>query len=135
MLGIDLSFQDFESEINELPGEYAPPNGVLRLALSNAEPAGCVALRRLEGKVCEMKRLYVKPAFRGRSIGGKLAEEVINEARKLGYVAMRLDTLPALGEAIALYKSMGFREIAPYRYNPIAGSLFLELDLRNEYGI
>jgi ribosomal protein S18 acetylase RimI-like enzyme len=124
-LPFSLAFQDFDRELAELPGAYAPPGGALLLVRS----AGCVGLRPLEGETCEMKRLYVRPAARGRGIGRRLAEAAVSEARRLGYARMRLDSTPGMEAAQALYIELGFREIAPYRVNPVPGTRFFELEL------
>lgn len=131
-LGISLCFQDFESELAGLPGDYAPPDGALILAHGGGgELVGVVALRALDraAGICEMKRLYVAPAGRGQGLGRRLAEAVMAEGRRLGYRAMRLDTLPSMREAQGLYDRLGFRDIANYNGNPVAGTRFLEKDL------
>ena len=119
----------FEQELTELPGEYSEPKGCILLAFLESALVGCVALRPLTSDVCEMKRMYVRPAFRMQGIGLALAREVIAEARKRGYERMRLDSLPTMKEAQALYRSLGFREISAYRLNPIEGAVFMELEL------
>ena len=128
-LGFDLSFQDFKEELAELPGGYAPPDGRMLLGLWDAEITGCVVLRRIDETTCEMKRLYVRPAFRGRGVGKALAVAIIREARNIGHQRMRLDTVPWMTEAITLYESLGFRDIEPYRHNPIEGARYMELVL------
>jgi ribosomal protein S18 acetylase RimI-like enzyme len=128
-LSFDLAFQDFASELSTLPGEYAPPEGALLLARVDGEPGGCVALRRIDGSTGELKRLFVRPSCRGLGLGRLLATEAIELARSRGYSALRLDTTPEMAAARALYRSLGFREIAAYRSNPVQGASFLELDL------
>jgi putative acetyltransferase len=125
-LGIHPCFEGFGEELAALPGSYAPPSGRLLLALQRGDLAGCVALRRLTPEVCEMKRLYVRPGVRSHGIGRMLAERIIHEGKAAGYRRMRLDTLPTMTAALALYRQLGFREIAPYRHNPVEGAVFLE---------
>ena len=129
-LGISLCFQNFDRELASLPGEYAPPDGRLLLAFEDEELAGCIALRKIRATTCEMKRLFLRPEFRGRGLGRVLVERIIEEARQIGYTQMCLDTLPGrMDQAIALYKSIGFKEIEPYYNNPVAGATFMELRL------
>ncbi len=129
-LGFDLCFQSFEQELAELPGKYSSPRGRLLLAQQGGRYVGCVALRPLQNNICEMKRLYVCPEARGMKLGRALAERIIAEGRALGYAAMRLDTVPGvMDSAIALYRTLGFKEIAAYCNNPVAGAIFLELKL------
>lgn len=128
-LGFSLCFQGFDKELAELPGKYAPPTGCLLLASEGKQPVGCVALRSLSARICEVKRLYVRPGQRGKSLGRRLVEAIQEEARTRGYELMRLDTLPAMQDAIALYRRIGFREIPPYNHTPVAGALFFEIEL------
>ncbi len=128
-LDVDLCFQSFEQELAGLPGKYAPPEGALLLALDRQQAAGCVALRKIQDGVCEMKRLYVRKPYRGRGLGRILAARIIAEASHLGYGLMRLDTLDSLVAAIGLYKSLGFQATAPYYDNPLEGVTYLELKL------
>ena len=131
-LGFSLCFQNFDQELKNLPGAYAPPDGRLLLALENDQLAGCIALRKLGDGVCEMKRLFVRPAYRATGLGRVLVESIIDEARNLGYTRMRLDTIPGkMDKAIALYHSIGFVEIEPYTQNPVEGAKFMELKLAN----
>jgi ribosomal protein S18 acetylase RimI-like enzyme len=129
-LGFSLCFQNFDQELAGLPGDYAPPQGRLLLAECQGQLAGCVALHPLEPGVCEMKRLYLRPQFRGQGLGRALAERIIAEARQTGYRRMRLDTVgPVMKDAVAMYRKLGFKEVAPYRANPIAGAMYMELEL------
>jgi ribosomal protein S18 acetylase RimI-like enzyme len=129
-LGFSLCFQNFDKELAELPGDYAPPEGRLLVAEYENQLAACVALHKLEPGICEMKRLYLRPTFRGKGIGRILAQRIIAEARQIGYHCMRLDTVePVMKDAVAMYRRLGFKEIAPYRPNPIAGAMYMELEL------
>ena len=128
-LGVDLSFQGFEEELNTLPGKYAEPEGCIILASVEDAPAGCVALRKINNEICEMKRLYVKSQFRSLGLGKKLANSIIEKARELGYEYIRLDTLPTMKRAQEMYREMGFYEIEPYIYNPVEGTRYLEKKL------
>ncbi len=127
-LGFSLCFQSFDEELKGLPGAYGPPSGRLLLAHFADHAAGCIALRKLDTGICEMKRLYVRPDDRGKGLGKMLVERVISEARDIGYERMRLDTIePAMPDAVSLYRRTGFREIAPYSVIPVAGALWMEL--------
>ena len=128
-LGVDLCFQRFKEELASLPGLYAPPRGRLLLALVGDEVAGCVGLRPMDEMVCEMKRLFVRPAFRGSGVGRRLAETVILEARNTGYRRMRLDTLPSMHPALQLYASLGFIRCPAYYDTPLKETVFMELPL------
>jgi len=129
-LGFSLCFQNFDQELAGLPGHYAPPDGRLLLAEYEGWLAGCVALHKLDAQICEMKRLYLRPAFRGKGFGRVLADRIIAEARQIGYQRMRLDTVePVMKDAVAMYRRIGFREIAAYCANPISGALYMELEL------
>jgi putative acetyltransferase len=129
-LGVDLCFQGFEAELDQLPDLYGAPAGCLLIARADDRAVGCGALRRLSDGVCEMKRLYVRAEARGTGLGRILAERLVAKGRTLGYARMRLDTLARLAAARELYRSMGFAEIAPYYDNPLAGVVYMELDLR-----
>lgn len=128
-LGFDLDFQGIDKDFADLPGEYRLPDGCLFLALDSTRSVGCVGLRRFRENVCEMKRLYVRPQFRGQGIGRSLTEMTIDAARNIGYACMRLDTVDTMKEAMDLYRSLGFVEIEPYRHNPVDGATFMELVL------
>jgi putative acetyltransferase len=130
-LDFSLCFQSFDRELTELPGPYAAPEGRLILCRFERRAAGCIALKKLEAGICEMKRLYVRPAFRGKQIGLKLAKYLVDEARTAGYERMRLDTIPGtMRHAVELYRSLGFFEIPPYYKNPLPEALYMELELR-----
>lgn len=128
--GMNLCFQNFDEEVAALPGKYKPPDGRLFLAFADGKLSGCIALRKLEDQICEMKRLFVREDFRGLGIGKILIEKLIAEAKKIGYEKMRLDTFPPkMSKAVELYNSYGFYEIEPYYHNPYGETLFMELAL------
>jgi ribosomal protein S18 acetylase RimI-like enzyme len=130
-IGIDLSFQGFQAELAGLPGKYAPPRGALFIAYDDSLPLGCVALRPLdEPDVAELKRLFVRQAGRGRGVGKALTRLAIERARTIGYRAIRLDTLATMKDAQKLYRSLGFREIPAYTFNPLPDAAYMELDLK-----
>ncbi len=129
-LAIDMCFQNFDHELKTLPGKYEPPDGRLLLAYSDGELAGCIGLRKLDDRTCEMKRLFVRPSFRGRGYGRIMIENLIQDARVIGYERMWLDSLPGkMDAAIALYKELGFKEIAAYYDNPLEGAVYLEREI------
>lgn len=129
-LSLDLSFQHFAQELEGLPGDYAPPKGELLLAVEDGLPAGCVAMRLLASRICEMKRLYVRPPYRRKGLGKRLIKAIIGVARRAGYSSMRLDTLSSMEAARFLYSAFGFRPIPPYYHNPLDGAEYMELDLQ-----
>ncbi|HUC43018.1 MAG TPA: GNAT family N-acetyltransferase [Candidatus Sulfotelmatobacter sp.] len=129
-VGVDLSFQDFDREVESLPGDYVPPGGILLVARVAGEVAGCVAAHRWSDATCEMKRLFVRDAFRGAGCGRALVERIVAWADDAGYERILLDTLPGMTQAQQLYGRLGFREIAPYRPNPVAGARFMEREVR-----
>lgn len=130
-LGIDLCFQDFAAEVEGLPGDYAPPSGRLLLALRDDVAVGCIALRAVDAARCEMKRLFLRPGERGSGLGRALVERVLSEARAIGYGEIVLDTLPSMTAAQRMYERFGFRDIPPYRTNPVAGARYLGLRLNS----
>lgn len=129
MLGVNLDFQNYEEELEHLPGKYALPDGRLYLAYAENQAIGCIALRKINNSICEAKRLYVRPEFRGHKIGEMLTEQIICDAVKLNYDYIVLDTLAKLKSAVTLYKKLGFYEIEPYYYNPLANVIYMRLDL------
>jgi putative acetyltransferase len=130
-LGLNLCFQNFDQELATLPGDYVPPDGRLMLAVEGDRIAGCIALRKIDDGICEMKRLYVRPEFRGTGLGRALVQNIIEVARDIGYERMRLDTLPGkMDRAIEMYQKLGFKEIESYYFNPVQDAAFMELDLR-----
>lgn len=129
-LGIDLGFQGFTQEMADFPLQYSPPGGFLFVVKYENNAVGCVGLRELGSGICEMKRMYVRPSFRGKGLGKALVKAVIDQARDMGYTSIRLDTIPSMKEAINIYASMGFQEITPYRFNPVKGAKYFELRLK-----
>jgi len=130
LLGVDLCFQGFDAEMRNLPGDYAPPRGRLLLATHDGKPVGCVALRDAGASRSEMKRLFVRPGTRGLGVGNALVSRVVDDARTIGYAEIVLDTLPSMADAQRMYERFGFRDIAPYRENPIQGTRYLAKSLR-----
>ncbi len=129
-LDIDLCFQDFEQEMAVLPGAYSPPDGRLYIAWLGTELAGCIALRRHDAQSAEMKRLYLRPAFQGQSLGRLMAEHIIADAKQIGYQRILLDTLPMMQSAQAIYAKLGFKETQAYVHNPVAGVRYMALPLQ-----
>lgn len=129
-INVSLCFENLDKEVNDLPGAYAPPHGKLLLAADGSRIAGCAALKKIDDHISEMKRLYVRAEFRGKGVGKKLALRIADEARKIGYERLRLDTLPSMKEAISLYRSLGFEEIPAYRDLPVPGALFMQITLK-----
>ena len=129
-IGVSLCFQNFDHELANLPGDYAPPSGRLLVIRVADQVAGCIALRKVDDNTCEMKRLYLRPGFRGRRLGEPIVANVIHEAKTIGYLKMRLDTMPGrMDQAIKLYRSIGFKEIPAYYNSPFTDTLYMELDL------
>ncbi len=131
-VGVDPCFQGFEEELSTLPGKYQPPSGQLLIASGLNGAAGCVAMRRIDAQTCEMKRLYVRPQARGDNLGRRLVERIIDQARRAGYARICLDTLPTMTTAQSLYRSLGFVATEPYAFNPVAGTIFMLLNLDND---
>ena len=132
-LGVDLEFQNFSEELSNIQNQYSRPNGVLILAIeAGFRPMGCFGVRPMEGPICELKRMYLRKQARGKGIGKLMLKKSISMARELGYEKMRLDTLPSMQSAIKRYQSMGFYEIGPYRYNPIEGTKYFEIEVMNQ---
>ncbi|MBX2896441.1 MAG: GNAT family N-acetyltransferase [Cyclobacteriaceae bacterium] len=135
-IGVDLSFQDFETELKNVATRYTEPDGTFVIAYHNNQPVGCFGIRKMDSRTCELKRMYLRREARGNGWGEKLLKAAIDKAAALNYQCMRLDTLPSMTSAIRLYQKVGFKEIEPYRFNPIAGSKFMEIDvtLKNNRG-
>jgi len=133
-IGVDLSFQDFAAELDSLPGKYLPPRGRLYVVSVQGKTAGCAGLRPFDSTTCEMKRLFVRGEHRGLGLGRLLAGKLIADARSIGYERMVLDTLPSMGRAQLLYRSLGFTDITPYRHNPVPGAKYMELQLKDSPG-
>jgi GNAT superfamily N-acetyltransferase len=134
-IGVDLTFQDFESELRNVSTLYANPDGAFIIAFHNSDPVGCFGIKKIDSEICELKRMYLSRDARGLGLGEKLLKEAIQIAAKLNYKKMRLDTLPTMTSAIHLYQKVGFKEIHPYRFNPISGSKFMEIELRKTNSI